>query len=92
MTDDRHQPKRQMETALKADIDLGLANMAAGRLQEFDAHRIVERGKKLSAERRLAALDTAITRGLADIDASRIHDADDVFAALEAEISALPAR
>jgi len=34
-------------TALKADIDQGLADVAAGRVHDFDAARIIERGKKL---------------------------------------------
>ena len=38
-------------TALKADIDKGLADVAAGRVKRFDAARIVERGKKLLAVR-----------------------------------------
>ena len=38
--------------ALKADIDKGLADVAAGRLTEFNADQIVERGRKLSAARR----------------------------------------
>lgn len=37
--------------ALKADIDVGLADVAAGRVQDFDADRIVERGRKLLANR-----------------------------------------
>jgi antitoxin ParD1/3/4 len=36
---------------LKADIDLGLADIAAGRVQDFDVDRIVERGRKLLASR-----------------------------------------
>ena len=36
---------------LKADIDKGLADVAAGRLKDFDADRIIERGKKLLATR-----------------------------------------
>lgn len=35
--------------ALKADIDLGLADVAAGRVKEFNAVRIIERGKELLA-------------------------------------------
>jgi antitoxin ParD1/3/4 len=35
--------------ALKADIDAGLADVAAGRVKDFDATRIVERGRKLLA-------------------------------------------
>jgi antitoxin ParD1/3/4 len=36
---------------LKADIDLGLADIAAGRVRDFDVDRIVERGRKLLASR-----------------------------------------
>ncbi len=35
--------------SLKADIDRGLTDLAAGRVKDFDAGRIVERGKKLLA-------------------------------------------
>ncbi len=38
-------------TALKSDIDKGLADVAAGRVKEFDAKKIVERGRKLLATR-----------------------------------------
>jgi antitoxin ParD1/3/4 len=38
-------------TALKADIDKGLADVAAGRLEDFDTQKIVERGRKLLASR-----------------------------------------
>ncbi len=38
-------------TALKADIDKGLADVAKGRVQDFDADRIIERGRKLLASR-----------------------------------------
>ena len=37
--------------ALKADIDRGLTDLAEGRVQDFDAARIIERGKKLLAGR-----------------------------------------
>ena len=37
--------------ALKADIDAGLADVAAGRVKTFDKARIVERGRKLLAGR-----------------------------------------
>jgi antitoxin ParD1/3/4 len=37
--------------ALKADIDRGLADLAAGRVRDFDAGRIIERGRKLLAGR-----------------------------------------
>jgi antitoxin ParD1/3/4 len=38
-------------TALKADIDKGLADLAKGRVKDFDTARIIERGKKLLASR-----------------------------------------
>ena len=37
--------------ALKKDIGQGLADIAAGRLHEFDAAEIVKRGRKLLAAR-----------------------------------------
>lgn len=37
--------------ALKADIDKGLADLADGRVKDFDAARIIERGRKLLAAR-----------------------------------------
>jgi antitoxin ParD1/3/4 len=37
--------------ALKADIDKGLADVAAGRVKDFDRKKIVERGRKLLATR-----------------------------------------
>jgi len=40
--------------ALKADIDRGLADLANGRVQDFDAARIIERGRKLLAGRSLS--------------------------------------
>jgi antitoxin ParD1/3/4 len=37
--------------ALKADIDKGLTDLAEGRVKDFDAARIIKRGKKLLANR-----------------------------------------
>jgi antitoxin ParD1/3/4 len=37
--------------ALKQDIDKGLADVAAGRVKEFDAEAIIARGRKLLADR-----------------------------------------
>ena len=37
--------------ALKAEIDKGLADVAEGRVQDFDADRIIERGRRLLASR-----------------------------------------
>jgi antitoxin ParD1/3/4 len=41
---------KEME-ALKADIDKGLTDLAEGRVKDFDAARIIERGRKLLAAR-----------------------------------------
>ncbi|MSO99638.1 MAG: ribbon-helix-helix protein, CopG family [Acetobacteraceae bacterium] len=41
---------KEMES-LKADIDKGLTDLAEGRVQDFDAARIIERGRKLLAAR-----------------------------------------
>lgn len=41
---------KEMES-LKADIAKGLADLAAGRVKDFDAAGIVERGRKLLAAR-----------------------------------------
>ena len=50
-----------------------------------DALRLME-----ERERRFATLDASIARGIADIEAGRVHIADDVFNELEAELAALP--
>ncbi len=41
--------------SLKNDIDKGLADVAAGRVNEFDAANIIERGRKLLADRSTSA-------------------------------------
>jgi len=38
-------------TTPKADIDQGLADVAAGRVEDFDTQKIIERGRKLLASR-----------------------------------------
>jgi antitoxin ParD1/3/4 len=38
-------------TALRADIDRGLNDLAEGRLRDFDGARIIERGRQLLAGR-----------------------------------------
>jgi antitoxin ParD1/3/4 len=70
--------------------DFVQAQLSSGRYKNAsevlrDALRLME-----ERERRLATLDAAIARGLADIEAGRVHDADDVFDELEAELAALP--
>ena len=37
--------------ALRDDIDKGLADLSEGRVKDFDAQRIIERGRKLLAAR-----------------------------------------
>jgi antitoxin ParD1/3/4 len=41
--------------ALKAEIDKGLADLAAGRVKDFAADRVIERGRKLLASRSRSA-------------------------------------
>lgn len=41
--------------SLKNDIDKGLADVAAGRVNEFNAANIIERGRKLLADRPTSA-------------------------------------
>lgn len=52
---------------------------------------ILREGVRLIHERetRLAALDASIARGLADADAGRVHDVDDIAAKLDAKYAAL---
>jgi antitoxin ParD1/3/4 len=45
----------QEVAALKADIERGLADLAEGRVRDFDADRIIERGKQLLANRSRSA-------------------------------------
>ncbi len=52
---------------------------------------VLREGVRLVQDReaRLAALDAALAEGLADADAGRLHDLDEVFDALEARYSAM---
>ena len=52
---------------------------------------VLREGIRLIQEReaRLAVLDQALARGLADADAGRVKPADDVFARLEAKYQAM---
>lgn len=52
---------------------------------------ILREGVRLIHERetRLAALDASIMRGIADADAGRVHDLEDVAARLDAKYAAM---
>jgi antitoxin ParD1/3/4 len=47
--------RMQKIAELKAEIDRGLADLAKGRVKEFNADRIIKRGRKLLADRSLSA-------------------------------------
>lgn len=55
---------------------------------------VLRDGLRLLEEReaKLAVLDAMIAEGLADIDAGRVHDADEVFDRLEAKYRAMAER
>jgi antitoxin ParD1/3/4 len=74
---------RHFEAFVQGQLSSGRYKNASEVLR--DALRLME-----ERERRLATLDASIARGLADIEAGRVHDADDVFNELEAELAALP--
>jgi len=74
---------QHFEAFVQAQLASGRYNNASEVLR--DALRLME-----DRERRLAALDTAIARGLADIDAGRVYQSAEVFDELEAEITMLP--
>ncbi len=66
------------------------AQIASGRYRDVgevirDALRLME-----ERERKLATLDSAIERGMADIRAGRVRDLDAVCDELDAELAGLP--
>lgn len=71
---------KHFEAFVQGQLASGRYNNASEVLR--DALRLME-----ERERRLAAIDQAVALGIADLEAGRVHDADDVFAELEAEIS-----
>jgi antitoxin ParD1/3/4 len=73
---------KHFETFVQAQLASGRYNNASEVLR--DALRLME-----DRERRLASLDGAIERGMADIEAGRVHELDDVFDALDVELAAL---
>jgi antitoxin ParD1/3/4 len=72
----------QLETFVTSLVEAGRYNSKSEVLRE---------GIRLIQEReaRLAVLDQAIARGLADAEAGRVRPAADVFARLEAQYQAL---
>ena len=68
------------EAFVKAQLATGRFKNASAVLR--DALRLME-----ERERRLSALDTAASRGTADIKAARVNDADAVFDRLEAKFA-----
>ena len=70
------------EAFIQAQLSSGRYNNASEVLR--DALRLME-----ERDRRLASLDASIARGLADIEAGRVSDADAVFDELEARYTAM---
>ncbi len=71
------------EAFVQAQLASGRYNNASEVLR--DALRMME-----ERERRLAALDAAVARGLADGASGAVHDLDEVCDELAAELAALP--
>jgi antitoxin ParD1/3/4 len=71
------------ESFVQAQLASGRYNNASEVLR--DALRLME-----ERERKMAALDAAKERGMADIEAGRVHDLDDACDELDAELAALP--
>jgi len=58
MTERLKNPRAPVTAHLKADIDAGLADVTVGLVEDFDVTRIVERGRKLLADRSSAVRKT----------------------------------
>jgi antitoxin ParD1/3/4 len=76
---------KHFEAFVQAQLASGRYNNASEVLR--DALRLME-----ERERKLAALDAAIERGIADSEAGRVHDLDEVTGEVLAELEALPDR
>jgi antitoxin ParD1/3/4 len=65
------------------------AQLASGRYN--NASEVVRHALRLMEERErcLAAVDAAIKRGVADVKAGRVHDAENVFDELEARYTGM---
>jgi antitoxin ParD1/3/4 len=75
---------KHFEAFVQAQLASGRYNNASEVLR--DALRLME-----DRERRLAALDAAIDRGMADLKEGRVHDAGGVFAELKDRYSRMAA-
>lgn len=75
-------------TTLKADIYEGLADIAAGRVKDFDPASITERGRKLLAARNELATIEGIKAGLRDMEAGRVVSHEEAVAAIQVVIDA----
>jgi antitoxin ParD1/3/4 len=76
---------KHFEAFVQAQLASGRYNNASEVLR--DALRLME-----ERERKLAALDAAIERGIADSEAGRVHDLDEATGEVLAELEALPDR
>jgi len=70
------------ETFVQTQLASGRYNNASEVIR--DALRLME-----ERERKLASLDAAVERGMADIHAGRVHDADEVFAQLKSRYAGM---
>jgi antitoxin ParD1/3/4 len=80
--------------AISADVGVTLEKYVTNLVERGrynSKSEVVREGIRLVQEResRLAALDAAIERGLADADAGRLIPADEVFGQLKAKYSAM---
>lgn len=75
-------------TALKADIYEGLADIAAGRVKDFDPASITECGRKLLAARNELATIEGIKAGLRDMEAGQVVSHEEAVSAIQAVIDA----
>ncbi len=74
---------KHFEAFVQAQLASGRYNNASEVLR--DTLRLME-----ERERRMAALDVAIERGMGDPKQGRVHPAEAVFEELEAELASLP--